>query len=1053
MNISSNTDVYERGERYYRAGKLLSYTEADDPGGETIVRASVEGNYKNYDVTVRLSGSGELFGYSCSCESHSIWRGACKHVVAALFALSEGKSRTFSPEKMSIHAKKLADKLEKIIYDGIDSRFPVISGGESMLKFAPVLNFRNKSISLTFTIGHGRMYVVKNISDFVKNCKNGETASYGQGLTFSHRREMFDETSQRLIELVTREDDMYAEIATRLSHRFHFTHRPLYGSRELFLTPRNIDEFFEIFAGETLECVSEFTQFAELKDGCPALGLVAGCTDGGTLLKFTDTPHFFFDGASFFYLLTADGFFRMPSADGRMLKTLVTTLEETPSREILFAGNEQIRFAGVILPSLLRLGAIEAAGSKIPALQFSTLHVTKIFFDSDKKDITARIEFVYDDESAENAAPDVVAEYSLKRRLTAHGFAPTADNNFRLKGNEPIFAFLHEFGMESLRDVAEIFISEDLQQKVARPAVPQIGLRLSGGLLNVSLENSDYEIGELLEALEAYRERKKFFRLKDGRFISLEKEDSAAYFLDALDVTKKDIKDGTTLVLPAYRALYAGEISGSIAHTRDENFENLLANFGKLPEFKAPEGLEKILREYQKTGFCWLKTLAHYGFGGILADDMGLGKTLQMITLIASEETQQPAIVVAPTSVLYNWQNEIAKFAPEQVSLVISGVAEKRRELLKTPGVDIFITTYDMLKRDLPFYRDMEFSYVIADEAQNIKNPATQAAKSLKALNGRVRFALTGTPIENTLSELWSIFDFIMPGYLFSASKFSRLYEVPILKSHDKSKIAAEKLRKQIAPFVLRRVKENVLKELPEKTETTLPADFEPEQKKIYAAYLMQTLGALDEMVKSADFNRISILSQLTRLRQICCHPALFLQDYKHGSGKLDLALETIQLSLESGHRVLLFSQFTQMLGIIKEALPKNISYFYLDGATKSKERVEMTEKFNAGERDLFLISLKAGGTGLNLTGANVVIHYDPWWNPSVTDQAADRAHRFGQEKSVQVFSLVAKDSIEERIMELQEKKRDLIDSVITEGEGFINALSADELRKLLAHD
>ncbi|MCL1878787.1 MAG: SWF/SNF helicase family protein, partial [Defluviitaleaceae bacterium] len=230
------------------------------------------------------------------------------------------------------------------------------------------------------------------------------------------------------------------------------------------------------------------------------------------------------------------------------------------------------------------------------------------------------------------------------------------------------------------------------------------------------------------------------------------------------------------------------------------------------------------------------------------------------------------------------------------------------------------------------------------------------------------------------------------------------------------------------------------------------PADFEPEQKKIYRAYHMKAMGVLDEMIGSFAENRISILAQLTRLRQICCHPALFLQDYTHGSGKLDLALETIQLSLESGHRVLLFSQFTQMLAIIKEALPKTISYFYLDGATKSKERVEMTEAFNGGERDLFLISLKAGGTGLNLTGADVVIHFDPWWNPSVMDQAADRAHRFGQEKSVQVFNLVAKDSIEEKIMELQEKKRDLIDSVITEGGSFINVLSEDEVRKLLTH-
>jgi SNF2 family DNA or RNA helicase len=384
---------------------------------------------------------------------------------------------------------------------------------------------------------------------------------------------------------------------------------------------------------------------------------------------------------------------------------------------------------------------------------------------------------------------------------------------------------------------------------------------------------------------------------------------------------------------------------------------------------------------------------------------------------------------------------------------VISGFPEKRRELLKNREADVFITTYDMLKRDVEAYAEMQFSYIIADEAQNIKNPATQAAKSIKELNGRVRIALTGTPIENTLAELWSIFDFIMPGYLYNPSKFTRLYEQPIIKTGCAE--TAAKLRQQIGPFVLRRVKKNVLKELPEKTETTLPSDMLDEQKKIYQAHLLEAIGAFDDIIATNSFadNRMRILAQLTRLRQICCHPALFLEDYKGGSGKLILTLETIQLALDSGHRVLLFSQFTQMLGIIKEAISSagNVSHFYLDGSTKAKERVEMTERFNEGEGDIFLISLKAGGTGLNLTGADVVIHYDPWWNPSVMDQAADRAHRYGQEKAVQVFNIVAKDSIEEKIMALQEKKRGLIDSVITEGGSCINLLTEDEVRKLFS--
>ncbi|MCL2225595.1 MAG: DEAD/DEAH box helicase [Defluviitaleaceae bacterium] len=1082
LNISSNADVYERGERYYRDGKLLSYNIMDDVGGFTAVRASVEGNYKNYEVSLKLDGVGALSGYACSCESHSIWRGACKHVVAVLFAHAEGHARMFSAEKMRRHAKTLTSNLEKIIYDGIDESFaaPIHEKTSGVgLKLTPVLHCNSRGVYLTFTVGYGRMYVVKSISGFVKSFRNNETVSYGQGLAFEHRREMFDETSRDIIDFIVREDEMYSEISKRLSRQFQFTHHPLFAGRELFLTPRNTDEFFEICKNAPLECVSDFGQELFLRDAYPSFGLIVRHLANGTVVQSRKLSHHVLKGAASYYMLTGDGLFRMPKADGLLLCSLLKALDETPSCEILFSGNEQQRFLTIILPALLKMGVVGVVEGESPKGEISPLKA-KMYFDSDGKYVTGRLEFHYGEvvidalnkrASADSITRDVVAEYALCRRFEAFGFYVDSKKMFRLKGNDLIYAFLHGAkGIDSLRDCAEVFVSEDLQKKTIRQGSPRIGLRLSGDLLKVSLEDAGYNISELLEALEAYRARKKYYRLKDGRFIALEDEatTAAAGFLDALDVAKGDMK-GKTLAVPAYRALYVDELvksdTLSVTHTlkRDVNFEKLISHFGGTESlnYKTPKGLGGVLREYQKTGYTWLKTLSHYGFGGILADDMGLGKTLQAIAFLASERKEgKQSIVVAPTSLLYNWENEIIKFAPQLKTQLISGFPEKRRELLKNRDADVFITTYDMLKRDVEFYKDIEFSCIIADEAQNIKNPDTQAAKSIKELNGRVRFALTGTPIENTITELWSIFDFIMPGYLYTASKFSRIYETPIIKLGCAE--TAAKLRKQIAPFVLRRVKKNVLKELQDKTETTLPADFLPEQKKIYQANLLEAIGALDDIMATNSFadNRMRILAQLTRLRQICCHPALFLEDYKDGSGKLTLTLETIQLALESGHRVLLFSQFTQMLSIIKEALPaagiknrqnKPAAYFYLDGATKAKERVEMTERFNAGERDLFLISLKAGGTGLNLTGADVVIHYDPWWNPSVMDQAADRAHRYGQQKAVQVFNIVAKDSIEEKIMSLQEKKRDLIDSVITEGGSFINLLSEEEVRKLFS--
>jgi len=1064
LNLSSNADVYERGERYYRDGKLLSFKLAEETEGDSLIRATIEGNYKNYDVVLRINPDGTLSHYSCSCESHSIWRGACKHVVAALFAHAEGQT----PQKTTPHAKSLTDNLEKLIFEGIDEDLTLAPTGESV-RLVPILNCAGKrDIHLTLTIGTGRMYVVKSIPAFVAAYKREETVTYGQGLTIAHRRDIFDEKSQAILDFIVKEEELYSEIGKRLSRQLQYIHRSQSSRREVYLTERNIDEFFEIMQGQLLEAASDFGSQLMLADGLPFLSIQVTHKEEGTNLQLNPFPFRSLTGQKALYMFTQGRLNRLPKSDGRLLVFLLKALNDSPKGEVIFAGADERRFLSVVLPQLTRMGVIDSVIGVAPVAQDLDL-LSLIYFDSDGSDITARLEFHYDDDvinplrnDESTTIRDSVSEYAIKRRITALGFyEDTARGLYRLSGNDLVYSFLTS-GIESLKQNAEVYISEDLQSKTVRPHAPQMGLRLSGNLLNVSLEDSGYDLGELLEALEAYRAKKKYFRLKDGRFLEMDNEAIAATakLMDSLDISKKDI-DGENLTLPAYKALYVDELTrtGSVAKThtlnRDTDFEKLISHFGNNEAlgFAVPKSLSSTLREYQKTGYTWLKTLSYYGFGGILADDMGLGKTLQVIALLLSERRKnQISLVVAPTSLLYNWENEIKRFAPKLKTQVVSGLPDKRRDLLMTPDIDIFITTYDMLKRDIEHYEFMKFAYIIADEAQNIKNPSTQAAKSIKELNGRVRFALTGTPIENTLTELWSIFDFIMPGYLHSAHKFQRLYETPIIKDSDPTKAAA--LRQQIAPFVLRRVKGNVLKELPDKTETTLPAELTPEQKKIYMAHLMEAKGALDAIVAENAFadNRMRILAQLTRLRQICCHPGLFLEEYNGGSGKLALALETIQIAIDSGHRVLLFSQFTAMLDMLKKELDKSdnpISYFYLDGATKAKERMEMTTRFNEGEKDVFLISLKAGGTGLNLTGADVVIHYDPWWNPSVMDQASDRAHRYGQKNAVQVFNLVAKDSIEEKIMALQEKKRGLIDSVITEGGSFINLLTEEEVRKL----
>ena len=433
------------------------------------------------------------------------------------------------------------------------------------------------------------------------------------------------------------------------------------------------------------------------------------------------------------------------------------------------------------------------------------------------------------------------------------------------------------------------------------------------------------------------------------------------------------------------------------------------------------------------------------------------GKTIQMLSVIvdyAKKEGRKASLVVSPSSLTLNWQNEARKFTNELKTMVIRGtLAERKRLIEEIDNYDLIITSYDLLKRDIELYKEKNytFKYIIADEAQYLKNSNTKNAKAIKQIKADTRYALTGTPIENSLAELWSIFDFIMPGYLFTYRKFKNIYETPIVKEDDEQAMA--KLKMLIEPFVLRRNKKEVLTELPEKTVTVLNNEMNEEQQNLYLTYLARAKQEIAEKVEIDGFenSQMQILAALTRLRQICCHPSLFVEGYNEGSSKLEQCIEIIEEAINGGHKILLFSGYTSMFEIIEKELKKrNIKYFKLTGATKVDERMKMVDEFNENSNiKLFLISLKAGGTGLNLTGADMVIHYDPWWNISTENQATDRAYRIGQKNNVQVYKLITKNSIEEKIYELQEKKAKLADSMLDTNTKFINRFSREEIMKL----
>ncbi|MBZ4665301.1 MAG: SNF2-related protein [Mahella sp.] len=486
-------------------------------------------------------------------------------------------------------------------------------------------------------------------------------------------------------------------------------------------------------------------------------------------------------------------------------------------------------------------------------------------------------------------------------------------------------------------------------------------------------------------------------------------------------------------------------------------FKDEIKNAKPIEDIPLSQPFDNILRQYQKDGISWMYFLKKYGFGGILADDMGLGKTLQALVLISANHSDRPSLVICPKTLVYNWYNEVQKFTPQLKTLIIEGQSTERIQLINDiKHYDLIITSYPVIQKDIEYLADKTFEYCIIDEAQYIKNHKTKTAKSIKAIRANHRLALTGTPIENNLMELWSIFDFLMPGFLGSDSEFKARYDTPIMKNNDIS--ALNSLLARIRPFVLRRTKKEMLKELPPKMEQVSYAHLTPDQLALYTSVLEQVKSNVFAIVEQKGFehSQIEILAALTRLRQICNHPALLTINTpaitkKLSSGKLDQFDELLDEALEGDHKVLVFSQFVQMLGILSNHLDKKgIPYCYLDGQTRNRQAV--IDRFNNDENiKVFLISIKAGGFGLNLTAADTVIIFDPWWNPMVEMQATDRAYRMGQTHPVNVYRLITRGTIEEKILKLQEKKKALFDNVVDENNDLIKKLTWDDIREVFA--
>lgn len=1050
----------------YNAGKLLlSQTRLDSVQsfwkGEVTILSHVMENNREYEVRFCLH-DGEYQNFGCSCEEP--FQGLCRHAVAASMAYY-----------IMLHQKNqmqafTSPAMQKILKDyqnqGISNLMQTQHQGKVIL--IPVLSCLNGRAQVRFKIGTDRKsYFLKDLVEFYFHMKQNETVAYGKALSFVHSEWSFQRESLLLLSF------LMGAVENELEYFRQYNPYRLETSkkcRELLLTKDELDELMTLYKGKKLTVMGEngWDKNLEVVEENLQLHLQLEERPEGYQLLLREQVTVL-EGRQSLYLLDGG---KIYCSDRDYTQDMAPFLREAgrtgKSIAYLINRRDMPGFCGQLLPYISKWVKLDTG--EVDLEQYTPKPVEAAFsFDVNGEGaVTCEERLSYGDFSFNpvkgSSVPvkvyrDYPGEYRIRATVEQYFRYYDLESGMLMLYEEDEIVRLLESGIDKFMQLGEVYVSEAFKAvKVMAPPKLSMGVSLNGNMLELTIDSGGLSEKELIELLKNYRLKKKFYRLKKGEFLKIEGTALEAFSeaVDGLKISSGELMQEKVLI-PAYRAMYLENVlsNENIDFKRSKEFKSLIRTCKNIADsdFEVPEGLVGTLRGYQKTGYRWLRTLSQYGFGGILADEMGLGKTIQIIALLLSvkEKLVKPALIICPASLVYNWESELHRFAPELSVLTISGTIEEREEILKNrKHAQVWITSYDLLKRDLESYDKIEFSYQIIDEAQVIKNHSTQSAKAVKTIRAQYRFALTGTPIENRLSELWSIFDYLMPGYLYSYSSFRQELEVPIVKNEDEQ--AAVRLRRLLKPFVLRRLKQDVLKELPEKLETVIYSKMGREQQQLYAAYASQIKEKLEKSTpEEYKEGKLQILAALMRLRQLCCDPGLCYENYEGESAKLNTCMELIEEGLEAGHRFLLFSQFTMMLDRIRKELDKKqIAYFVLTGSTPKQDRVQMAERFNEGETGVFLISLKAGGTGLNLTGADMVIHYDPWWNLAAQNQATDRAHRIGQKNKVTVWKLVARGTIEENIIRLQENKQKLAEQIIGENENGLASLSQEELLELL---
>ncbi len=988
--------------------------------------------------TVKIKNNGEdVLGYSCDCPQFDRAK-TCKHVAAVLMNDGDDLASFEIIDELELSKKILAD------YQS-DNKTNIKQKLEVELEFAFVYRY----VNVKLRIGDKKKYtlsVPSKFRNFIYAYKNKDEYYFGKALTYNANMHYFSKEDSELL-------DYLAEISENGNY---YT-----ASGYAFaLTKREFANVLDMLKGKEFSITDSGVVYNVYK-GLPTSYTLNKKADNFTL-EIGDFANCDLLDNEFKYVYYNHNLYILAKEESDYIRKLTTS----KLRGLTFSKASINQFSNGLFNRVKNNIVIS---EDVTEVALPTKPDVKLYFDISYSKLKCDIVLAYKDREINyfdktDFLRDNDYEQEVVADILSYNFTEE-DNSFIMTDQDEMYAFLDE-ELAKLSEKYQVFTSKKIDNtKILKGVSTSNNFSIGKeGIMSYKFSADGINQEDLNNLFVALKQKKRYYKLKNNDIVSLENNEELAQLNDLitdLDLSKDDIINGE-VAIPKYRAIYIDSLKNSKYKNIETNnlFDEFIANFKKYKDLEVnfDEADEKILRDYQKEGVRWLNTIYKCDLGGILADEMGLGKSLQTIIFIKQilkEKQDAKIIIVVPTSLVYNWEREFQKFAPNLKYVTVADTVAKRKEVFaKKDEYNIFITSYGLIRNDKDEYEDMNFELCVVDEAQNIKNHQATMTKEIKKIKAKCKIALTGTPVENNVTELWSIFDFIMPGYLNSVVKFREKYNI---KDVDEEGLRVlNNLSNQIKPFILRRKKSDVVKSLPAKIENNIYIDLPEKQKMLYMKVLKDTREEMDEMIRTGGFqkSRMKILQLLMRLRQICIDPTVMYENYTGDRVKIEELLRVVKENIENGHKILIFSSFKRVLDNVREMfIENNISNYMIDGSVKSKDRMAMVESFNNDDTNCFLITLKSGGTGLNLTGADTVIHLDIWWNPQVENQATDRAHRIGQTKTVSVIKLITKGTIEERIVELQEKKKILSENLI-EGKNdseSLSALSENDIRDLLS--